>query len=56
MTHLKTIVTDNYKPLMAWAEQTGATIAPVGGAPYRFLDPSLAASAKLELFQRGYVP
>lgn len=49
-----TLLGANENNLVTWAEQTSATIVPVGALPYGFLDPPLPDSAKVELFRRGY--
>lgn len=49
-----TLLSANENNLVAWAEQTGATIIPVSALPYGFLDSGLPLAAREELFQRGY--
>ena len=49
-----TMLNSNENNLVAWAQQTGATILPVNAEPYGFLDAHLPITAKADLFQRGY--
>jgi len=49
-----TMLNSNEGNLVAWAQQTGATILPVDARPYGFLDAGLTLTAKTELFERGY--
>lgn len=49
-----TMLNSNEGNLVAWAQQTGATILPVDARPYGFLDAGLPLTAKNELFERGY--
>lgn len=49
-----TMLNSNEGNLVAWAQQTGATIVPVDARPYGFLDASLTVAERGDLFNRGY--
>ncbi len=49
-----TMLNSNEGNLVAWAQQTGATIVPVDARPYGFLDGSLTLAERGDLFNRGY--
>lgn len=49
-----TMLNSNEGNLVAWAQQTGATIVPVDARPYGFLNASLTLAERGDLFSRGY--